>query len=107
MITHTLLVAFPDQTPSDILDQFLHELTDSMTATGLVRRAAAAKHIPTPGEEALPAFIGSALLQFDVDDRSALGGVFANKAVEDMIQQWQTRYPYRMAWVNHESLASA
>jgi hypothetical protein len=105
MITHTLLVSFPDETISDVVDQFLHELTESMAATGLVRRAAAATHIPTPGEDALPAFIGSAVLQFDVDDRSALGGVFADKAVEDLIQKWQARHPYRMAWVNHESLA--
>jgi hypothetical protein len=76
-----------------------------MQATGLVRSFASRRHIAISGEEAIPAFIATAVLQFGVDDVDALGALFAAPGIEEVIGTWQEDHPYKVAWVNHEALA--
>jgi hypothetical protein len=105
MINHTMLVAFADPISDEDLARFTADIEKPMQATGLVKSFATRRHIPISGEEAIPAFIATAMLQFGVADVEALGALFAAPGIEEVIETWQREHPYRVAWVNHESLA--
>ncbi|AGL20465.1 hypothetical protein [Actinoplanes sp. N902-109] len=102
MINHTMLVAFAGPIPDADLDQFLGEIEDVLRKTGVVEQVSAQRHIPVPGEEEIPAMIATAVLSVGVTDRDALGVLFTAPGAEEIIHRWQARYPYRVAWVNHE-----
>jgi hypothetical protein len=101
MITHTMLVSFEDPITDSELDQFLSDIGEAMKATGVVERFSAERHIPVSGEEAIPAFIATAVLQFSVTDRDALATLFAAPGAGEIIHKWQASHPYKVAWVNH------
>jgi len=105
MINHTMLVAFASPISDDDLARFTADIEKPMRATGLVESFAVRRHIAVPGEEAIPAFIATAVLQFGVADVAALGALFAAPGIEEVIDTWQREHPYRVAWVNHEALA--
>ncbi len=102
MISHTMLVSFQDGIPEHDLDQFLSDIESTMSATGVVEAFTAQRHISTPGEDAIPAFIATAVLQFRVADRDALAALLSAPGAGDIIRTWQARRPYKVAWVNHE-----
>ncbi|MGW2341332.1 hypothetical protein [Streptomyces sp. NPDC001661] len=104
MIQHTMLVSFDGAIPGADLDQFLQDIEKVMLDSGHVLTVAARRHIPVPGEEAIPALIATAVLQFGVADLKALGAAFEAPGVEELIHRWQGRYPYKVAFVNHEPL---
>jgi hypothetical protein len=104
MINHTMLVAFADPISDSDLALFTADIEQPMQATGLVRSFATRRHIAIGAEEAIPAFIATAVLQFGVDDVDALGALFAAPGIEEVIDRWQAEHPYRVAWVNHEAL---
>ncbi|HWK91955.1 MAG TPA: hypothetical protein VNR17_06790 [Luteimicrobium sp.] len=103
MITHTMLVSFADPIPDDELDQFLSDIDAALQETGVVRTSSAQRHLPVPGEDAIPAFIATAVLQFGVETEDDLATLFAAPGAGDVIHTWQSRRPYRVAWVNHEA----
>jgi hypothetical protein len=103
MITHTMLVSFEDPITDPELDQFLSDIEGTMKATDVVEEFSAQRHIPVPGEEAIPAFIATAVLQFDVADRDALAILFAAPGAGEIIHKWQASHPYQVAWVNHRT----
>ncbi|KAA5837091.1 hypothetical protein ABT337_27245 [Saccharopolyspora hirsuta] len=105
MFTHTMLVSFEDQISDADLDQFLSDIEKSMKDTGVVRWYSAQRHIPVVGEEAIPAFIATAVLQFGVADQDDLATLFAAPGAVDVIHKWRARHPYAVAWVNHETPA--
>ncbi|AEN08432.1 MULTISPECIES: hypothetical protein [unclassified Streptomyces] len=105
MITHTMLVSFTDPISDSDLDQFISDIEKSMRNTGVVETFSAQHHIPVPGEEAIPAFIATAVLQFGVADRDALVALFAAPGAGEVIHKWQARHPYKVAWVNHRTTA--
>ncbi|MEW2447957.1 hypothetical protein AB0896_10405 [Streptomyces parvulus] len=105
MIQHTMIVSF-DETPADTeLDQYLTDIERVMLDSGLVQSFAARRHLPVPGEEAIPAMIGTAVVRFTVADMESLARAFTVPALHDVIAHWQARYPYKVAWTNHEALA--
>ncbi|MFC4907005.1 hypothetical protein [Actinomadura gamaensis] len=105
MVQHTMLVSFERPLPDNELDQYLADIERAMRDTGLVRSFAARRHLPVPGEEAIPAMIATALVQVAVADMEALAAAFAAPGVHEVIDRWQARHPYRVAWANHEPLA--
>ncbi|MGP3775760.1 hypothetical protein ACTWJ8_33560 [Streptomyces sp. SDT5-1] len=104
MIHHTMLVSFVDAIPDADLDQFLQDIEKVMLDSGHVLATTARRHVPVPGEDAIPALIATAVIRFDVADLEALGAAFAAPGVEGIIHRWQGRYPYKVAFVNHEPL---
>jgi hypothetical protein len=105
MINHIMLVSFTD-TISDLdLDQFISDIEKAMRDTGVVETFAAHHHIPVPGEDAIPAFVATAVLQFGVADREDLATLFAAPGAGDVIHKWQAAHPYKVAWVNHQAAA--
>lgn len=102
MIAHTMLVSFADPIPAVHLDQFLADIELAVSNTGVVRASSAQHHIPVPGEDQIPAFIATAVLQFVVENRDDLAKLFAAPDAAKVIHTWQARNPYRVAWVNHE-----
>lgn len=104
MINHTMIVSFNQPLPDAELDRYLADIEQALRETGLVQAFAAARHIPVPGEEAIPALIATAIVQIAVADREALGKAFAAPGIGDVIERWQSRYPYKVGWANHEPL---
>ena len=105
MINHTMIVSFEQPLPDTELDRYLTDIEHALDATGLVQSFAAARHIPVPGEEAIPALIATAIVQIAVADEEALGTAFAAPGIGEVIEHWQARHPYRVGWANHRPLA--
>ncbi|SEM30134.1 hypothetical protein [Nonomuraea pusilla] len=105
MITHTMMVSFERPLPASELDQYLADIERVMLDTGFAQSVAARRHIPVPGEEAIPALIATAIVQVAVADIEALAKAFTAPGLHEVIDHWQSRHPYRVAWANHEPLA--
>ena len=105
MINHTMIVSFAEPLPEAELDQFLADIERVMLDSGLVQSAASRRHIPIPGEEEIPALIATAIVQIAVADTDALAKAFAAPGIGEVIEHWQSRHPYKVAWANHEPLA--
>lgn len=104
MINHTMIVSFDRPLPDDELDRYLADIEHAMFATGLTQSIVTRRHIPIPGEEAIPALIATAIVQIGLPDVETLGKAFAAPGVHEVIDRWQSRHPYKVAWANHESL---
>jgi hypothetical protein len=75
-----------------------------MLDSGFVQSVATGRHLPVPGEEAIPALIATAIVQVAVADMDALAKAFTAPGLHEVIAHWQSRYPYKVAWANHEAL---
>jgi hypothetical protein len=104
MILHTMLVRFADEIPDAELDQFLADIRKRTEATGALRAFSAQRHLRVPGEEQIPAFIATAVVQLTVADLDGFGALLGDPAVGDVFATWRTRRPFDVAWVNHEAL---
>ncbi|MBM9506241.1 hypothetical protein [Actinacidiphila acididurans] len=105
MINHTMIVSFDQPLPDTELDQYLADIERVMLDSGLVQSFAARRHVPIPGEEAVPALIATAIVQFALADTEALAKAFTAPGLHEVIDHWQSRHPYKVAWANHEPLA--
>ncbi|MGI5226966.1 hypothetical protein [Actinoallomurus sp. CA-142502] len=104
MVNHTMIVSFDQPLPDTELDQYLADIERVMLDTGLVQSVAARRHIPIPGEEAIPALIATAIVQVAVADTDTLAKAFTAPGLHEVIDCWQSRHPYKVAWANHEPL---
>ncbi|MGS2589300.1 hypothetical protein [Streptomyces hebeiensis] len=105
MIHHTMFVQFTEPIPDADLNQYFADLEKATRGTGVLQTFAAQRHIPVPGEEQIPAFIATAVVQLGAADVEALGTLFAAPEVGEVFDTWRTRYPFKAAWANHETLA--
>ncbi|WP_067566236.1 hypothetical protein [Nocardia acidivorans] len=105
MIYHTMIVSFDRPLPDSELNQYLSDIEQVMVDTGLVQSFAARRHLPVPGEEAIPALIATAIVHIGVADMDTLAKAFTAPGLHEAIGRWQSRHPYRVAWANHEVLA--
>jgi hypothetical protein len=105
MINHTMLVSFDEPLPEAELDQYLADIERVMLESGLAQSVATGRHIPIPGEEAIPALIASAIVQIAVTDLDTLAKAFTEPALHEAIEHWQARHSYKVGWANHEPLA--
>jgi hypothetical protein len=105
MISHTMIVAFDQPLPATELDQYLADIEQVLLETGLVQSVVTRRHLPVPGEEAIPALIATAIVQVALADIDALAKAFAAPGIGEVIDRWQSRYPYKVGWANHEPLS--
>ncbi|AEW99763.1 hypothetical protein [Streptantibioticus cattleyicolor] len=105
MITHTMIVSFDQPLPDAELDQYLADIERAMLDTGFTDSVTTRRHLPVPGEDAIPALIATAIVQVTVADIEALGKAFAAPGIHEVIDHWQSRHPYKVAWANHEVMA--
>jgi hypothetical protein len=105
MINHTMLVSFNEPLPADELDRYLADIERVMRESGIAQSVTSRRHIPIPGEEAIPALIATAIVQIAVTDIDALAKSFSVPSLHEVIEHWQARHPYKVAWANHEPLA--
>ncbi|NEW76517.1 hypothetical protein [Streptomyces rhizosphaericus] len=105
MINHTMFVQFTEPIPDADLDQYLADVEKATKNTGSLLTFAAQRHLRVPGEEQIPGFIATVVIQLGVTDLEALGALFVSPEVEAVFDTWRTRYPYKAAWANHETLA--
>jgi hypothetical protein len=105
MINHTMIVSFDQPLPDAELDQYLADIERVILDTGFVQSVSSRRHIPLPGEEAIPALIATAIVQFALPDTETLAKAFTAPGLHEVIDHWQSRHPYKVAWANHEPLA--
>ncbi|GAA3523556.1 hypothetical protein GCM10022222_02060 [Amycolatopsis ultiminotia] len=105
MVMHTMIVSFDQPVQDSELDQYLKDIEQVMLGTGLTQSVTTGRHLPIPGEEAIPALIATAIVQVSVADTDTLAKTFAAPGVHEVIARWQARHPYRVAWANHEPLS--
>jgi hypothetical protein len=105
MINHTMIVSFDQPLPDTDLDQYLADIERAMLDTGFVQSVVTRRHFPISGEETIPALIATAIVQVALADLDALGKAFTAPAIHEVIDRWQSRHPYKVAWANHEPLA--
>ncbi|MFC8824187.1 hypothetical protein ACFT9I_02375 [Streptomyces sp. NPDC057137] len=105
MINHTMIVSFDQPLPDAELDQYLMDIERVMIDSGFVLSVESRRHIPVPGEEAVPALIATAIVQLAVADTDALAKTFTAPGLHEVIGRWQSRHPYKVAWANHTALA--
>jgi hypothetical protein len=105
MINHTMIVSFDQPLPDAELDQYLADIERALLDTGLAQSVVTRRHIPIPGEDAIPALIATAIVQVALADTDALAKAFAAPGIGEVIERWQSRYPYKAGWANHEPLA--
>ncbi|GAA4629394.1 hypothetical protein GCM10023196_049990 [Actinoallomurus vinaceus] len=105
MINHTMIVSFDQPLPEIELDQYLADIERVMLDSGFVQSVVARRHIPIPGEEAIPALIATTIVRVTVADTDALAKGFSAPGMHEVIDRWQSRHPYKVAWANHEPLA--
>ncbi|GAA4529043.1 hypothetical protein GCM10023192_14900 [Amycolatopsis samaneae] len=101
-----MLVAFDEPLPDTELDQYLTDIEQAMLTAGLAQSVATRRHLPVPGEEAIPALIATAIVQVTVADLDTLAKAFADPGLHEVIARWKSRHSYRVAWANHEAIAS-
>jgi hypothetical protein len=104
MINHTMLVRFDQPVPDADLDQYLADIEKAARDTGALHSFAARRHLPVPGEEQIPGFIATIVVQLGLADLGALATLFAAPAVGEVFDRWRARHSYQVAWVNHEPL---
>lgn len=105
MIYHTMIVSFPETVPDAELDQFLSDIEKVMRDSGYAQTVSSRRHIRIPADAHSPVFIASAAVQIGLADLDALNGSFAAPGIEELIEHWQAKYPYKVVWVNHEQFA--
>jgi hypothetical protein len=105
MINHTMIVSFDQPLPTTELDQYLADVERVMLDSGHVQSVVSRRHLPVPGEEAIPALIATAIVQVTLTDVDALAKAFTAPGMHEVIEHWQSRHPYRVGWANHEPLA--
>jgi hypothetical protein len=105
MINHTMIISFDSPIPTAELDQFLADMKKLTLDSGLVQTVASRHHIRVPGDDHAPVFVASAIVQFGLADLEALTATFTIPGLEELIGRWQSRFPYKVVWANHEPLA--
>jgi hypothetical protein len=105
MINHTMIVSFDQPLPATELNQYLADIERALLDTGLAQSVVTRRHIPIPGEEAIPALIATAIVQVALADTDALAKAFTAPGISEVIDHWQSRHPYKVGWANHEPLA--
>lgn len=104
MIHHTMIVSFTNPVPDAELDQFLKDIEQVVSDSGQIRTSSTERHIRMPADDHSPVFAATAIVQFGFADLDALNASFTTPGVEELIQRWQARYPYKVVWANHEPL---
>jgi hypothetical protein len=105
MINHTMIVSFDQPLPAAELDQYLADIERALLDSGFVQSVVTGRHIPVPGEEAIPALIATAIVQVALADIDALAKAFTAPGIGEVIDRWQSRHSYKVGWANHEPLA--
>jgi hypothetical protein len=105
MIQHTMIVSFDGPLPADELDQYLADIERVLLDSGYAQSVATRRHLPIPGEEAIPALIATAVVQVAFADTDTLAKAFTAPGLHEVIEHWQSKHPYKVGWANHEPLA--
>jgi hypothetical protein len=107
MITHTLVFSFPVDMPAEDRDQFFSEIRQLMVDRGGAAKFEHHAHLPAAEDEHAPVFVASAIAQVQFSDLDQLAAASALPELETFIGRWQSRYPYKVVWVNHAPVTAA
>jgi hypothetical protein len=105
MIIHTLVFSFDPAMTRQDRDRFFEEMQHIVEESGLATGFDHRDHVPFPPmDEHAPVFAASALAQIAFPDINAVGALGIATPLQQFIERWQARYPYKVVWVNTEPL---
>ncbi|MEU7261437.1 hypothetical protein AB0B21_37390 [Streptomyces rimosus] len=108
MIQHTMIDSFDQPLPVAALGQCLAGIERAMLGTGTAQSVVARRHLPVPGEGAVPALIATeapaAIVGVAVADAQAEAKGFTAPDLPEVLDRWQARRPYKVTWANSEPL---
>jgi hypothetical protein len=104
MIIHTLIYSFPAEMPEQDRTRFFEELESLSLGDGGATQIGYQRHLPTPNDEHAPIFGATDVAQISFADLDAVQKMSDLPALADFITRWQQKFPYKLVWVNHESL---
>ena len=103
MTIHTLVFSLsPDMTVQD-REKFFAEM-GSVMLNGGAQKFEHRPHLPLPADAHAPVFVASAVAQVSFADLDAVAAAFALPALREFMGRWQERFPYKVVWVNHETM---
>jgi hypothetical protein len=105
MVTHTILVAFPDEMTQADRDEFFREGTQMALDSGLVLSYHHQPSIPLVAQVE-PVFVPSAMAQIKHADLDSLQRYLKHPPVAEFVRRWRARFSYRAVSVNTEDLPS-
>jgi hypothetical protein len=102
VIIHTLIYSFsPAMTAADH-EEFFREVAGIMLGEGQAVTVEHRIHLPLPTDEHAPVFSATAVAQVTFPNLEALAETSALPSMRTFVGHWQTRFPYRVVWANHE-----
>ncbi len=112
VIHHTMIDSLDQPLPVAALGQCLAGIERAMLGTGTAQPVVARRHLPVPGEGAVPALIATespaatptAVVQVAVADAQARAKGFTAPGLYEVLDRWQSRHPYKVTWANSEPL---
>jgi hypothetical protein len=107
MITHTLVFSFAAEMSTEERDRFFSEIRPLLVDRGGAVKFEHHAHLPAAEDAHAPVFVASAIAQVQFSDLDQLAAASALPELETLIGRWQSRYPYKVVWVNHAPVAAA
>ncbi len=112
VIQHSMIDSFDQPLPVAVLGQCLAGIERAMLSTNTAQSVVARRHLPVPGEGAVPALIATefpaatptAIVQVAVADAQARAKGFTAPDLHEILDRWQSRPPYKVTWANSEPL---
>jgi hypothetical protein len=105
MVTHTLLLSFPDGMTKADRDQFFREGSDLVLGSGLAESYEHASHVMIEsgaGSAASPVFATSEMVRIRCSSLDAMRKLFAYPPLGEFARRWQEKFPYKAAVANTE-----
>ncbi len=108
VIQQTMTDSFDQSLPVAALGQCLVGIERAMLGTGTAQSVVARRHLPVPGEGAVPALIATeapaAFVGVAVAYAQAEAKGFTAPDLPEVLDRWQARRPYKVTWANSEPL---
>jgi len=99
-----MIVSFDQPLPDSELDQYLADVERATLDTGFAQSVVDPAPPPDP-RGGHPGADRDAIVQIAVADTDTLAKAFADPGLHEVIERWQSRHSYKVAWANHESLS--
>lgn len=100
----TAIFSFPAAMTKQDREQFFSEIGPMFIEHGKADRFERQPHQPTPADEYAPVFAADDIARASFPDLDTVAAALASPAHDEFVGRWQSRFPYKVVWANHEPL---
>jgi hypothetical protein len=100
MVTHTLVVSFPDDMSEADRARFFADGAAVVLGSGFAQSYRHWPSVSVPSAVGQSAFVASALVQIRCADVESMGKLFAHPALAEYAKRWRGRFPFQVVAVN-------